>query len=93
MKKQTASPANTGRKKVTFTWPTGQVPTAVAGDFSNWEQLPLKPQGKGMARTMFLAPGDYQYRFVVNGEWCSDPACPESALNAFGSFNSILHVA
>jgi Glycogen recognition site of AMP-activated protein kinase len=93
MKKQTATPANAGRKKVTFAWPAGQIPAAVAGDFSNWEHLPLKPQGTVMARVMYLPPGDYQYRFVVNGEWCADPACPETAPNAFGSFNNVLHVA
>jgi 1,4-alpha-glucan branching enzyme len=93
MKKQSATPANAGRKKVTFAWPSSDGAAAVAGDFNNWEHLPLKPQGSGMARTMYLPPGDYQYRFVVNGEWHSDPSCTEAVGNPFGTSNSLLHVA
>lgn len=93
MKKRSNTPAPGGRKRITFAWPDGQAPVAVAGDFSNWEPLPLKPQAGGQARTMYLPPGHYEYRFVINGEWCSDPACPEAVPNPFGSSNSVLRVA
>jgi 1,4-alpha-glucan branching enzyme len=39
-----------------------------------------------------LKPGRYEYRFVVDGEWTSDPNARESAINDFGSTNSVLVV-
>ena len=39
-----------------------------------------------------LPPGDYEYRFVVDGCWCSDPEAKETAPNPFGDHNAVLRV-
>ncbi len=39
-----------------------------------------------------LDPGSYEYKFVVNGEWCVDPECPRWAPDGHGSLNSVLIV-
>jgi hypothetical protein len=39
-----------------------------------------------------LAPGTYQYRYIVDGVWQEDPSNPEQVSNFSGGFNSILHV-
>ena len=41
----------------------------------------------------FLPPGNYEYCFVVDGEWIPDPLARESVPNPFGGRNSILNVA
>jgi len=67
----------------------------VAGTFNDWDPLarPLKCDKKGTWRTwMNLPPGKHEYRFVVNGEWQEDPECEERALNAFGTYNSVVKV-
>ena len=71
----------------------GQV--LLAGDFNAWDPSShcLKRNRKGTwAATLTLPPGTYQYRFVVDGEWVSDPNSTESVLNPFGTRNSVLHV-
>lgn len=68
---------------------------SVAGTFNNWnpEQTPLEkgPDGKWKTR-LSLKPGRYEYRFVADGQWLSDPAAVESIPNEFGSTNSVLTV-
>jgi len=46
------------------------------------------------ARTakVWLPAGRYEYRFVVDGQWISDPRAKECVQNAFGSTNSVLVV-
>ena len=39
-----------------------------------------------------LAPGQYQYKFVVDGQWLHDPAAKKNLLNPHGSLNSVLEV-
>jgi 1,4-alpha-glucan branching enzyme len=42
--------------------------------------------------TVDLAPGRYQYKFVVDGEWIPDPLAREHAWNHHGTLNSVLEV-
>jgi 1,4-alpha-glucan branching enzyme len=47
---------------------------SVAGEFSNWSELPMAKGDAGVwSRTVRLKPGYYGYKFVVNGEWLLDP--------------------
>jgi hypothetical protein len=39
-----------------------------------------------------LPPGRYEYRFVVDGQWLSDPSAKESVHNTFGGTNSVVVV-
>jgi 1,4-alpha-glucan branching enzyme len=67
----------------------------VAGSFNNWnpKQTPLhKDPVTGWKTTLSLPLGRYEYRFVVDGQWMSDPRATESAKNAFGTTNSVLFV-
>ncbi len=65
----------------------------VAGSFNDWhpqvtEMIRLKP---GLwAKELALPPGIYEYRFVVDGVWITDPKVAESVPNPFGSHNSVL---
>jgi 1,4-alpha-glucan branching enzyme len=68
----------------------------VAGSFNAWNatEHPLRdPERKGVYRaTLKLAPGRWEYKFIVDGAWCVDPECPEWARNQYGSLNSVLTV-
>ena len=48
--------------------------------------------GTGWKANVPLAPGRYEYRFVADGQWLSDPNAKESVGNDFGSTNSVLVV-
>ena len=68
---------------------------ALAGTFNEWkpERFLTDRAGDGVYRVrLMLAPGEYQYKFVVDGEWRLDPANPNFVPNDFGSLNSILVV-
>jgi 1,4-alpha-glucan branching enzyme len=82
-------------KTVEFRLSMPQVRTvAVVGTFNNWDtkQTPMQKDGAGWKATIPLAPGRYEYRFVADGQWLSDPNAKESVGNDFGSTNSVLVV-
>ena len=42
--------------------------------------------------TIKLAPGTYQYKFVIDGTWCADPECADFVQNDHGTLNSVITV-
>jgi hypothetical protein len=40
-----------------------------------------------------LAPGTYNYLFIVDGEWRDDPECSMRVPNPFGTHNMVRRVA
>lgn len=68
----------------------------LAGTFNDWNPVakPMHHAGKGhwMKDTM-LAPGNYEYCLVVDGQWMPDPLARETVPNPYGSANSVLKVA
>jgi len=66
----------------------------LAGDFNEWNPRShrmFKKEGH-FKRKIKLAPGAHQYKFVVDGEWVTDPAATEQRPNEFGSLNSVIHI-
>lgn len=67
----------------------------LSGDFNMWNHSshPLK---KGKDRkwkiSLSLDPGQYQYRFLVDGEWQNDPSSTEWVANPFGTSNCLTSV-
>jgi len=88
-------PQKTKQRPVEFTL---EVPNAssvaLAGTFNNWDchRTPMIRDGAGWKASVSLSPGRYEYRFVVDGQWVSDPKARESATNDFGSTNSVVVV-
>ena len=74
----------------------------LAGTFNGWDTAatPLTRQADGTwATTLDLPPGRYEYKFVVDGEWCCEPdcdgphqGCPKCVPNPFGSMNRVVEV-
>lgn len=68
---------------------------AVVGDFNMWDRAshPMKSDGNGLwQKIMMLPPGQYEYKFLVDGQWRTDPNNPNQCTNCYGTFNNILHV-
>jgi 1,4-alpha-glucan branching enzyme len=71
------------------------VVVSVAGTFNNWDvsRNPMRKGKDGLWRCKLSAPaGRHEYRFVVDGEWISDPKAAASAPNPLGSSNSVIEV-
>ena|ERR1041385_3053437 len=66
----------------------------VVGTFNNWDpkRTPMQKDGGNWKASIPLAAGRYEYRFVADGQWLSDPNAKESVGNDFGSTNSVLVV-
>lgn len=68
----------------------------IAGDFNNWSPMstPLTSEGepgKWVAK-LPLMPGRYRYRFVVDGQWVTDPHNQYVEVNQFGELNNVVEV-
>jgi 1,4-alpha-glucan branching enzyme len=68
----------------------------LCGDFNQWAPESLRMirrVGAGRwEKHLTLPPGRYEYRFVVDGQWMSDPQAPAGVPNPYGSFNSVVEV-
>lgn len=92
-------PARSGnaqaKKKVAFALTAPEASDVrLVGDFNNWDQSadPLTKEKKGLWRTTLnLSPGTYEYKFLVDGNWWTDPE-QDKVWNPFGSENSVITV-
>ena len=97
-KKPTASkaPSRIAGKTAAFALHAPQATKVfVAGCFNDWNQVatPLERDEAGSWKcAVTLAPGQYEYRFVVDGEWCDDPLNSMLSSNEMGTQNCILIV-
>ena len=85
-----------GRRRVSFSY---YAPRAghvrLLGTFNEWDSSipPMKKDGDGLwQKTVYLYPGRYEYRFLVDDKWCCDPRNLKRCANCFGSENNIIEV-
>ena len=68
----------------------------LTGEFTNWSSEGIrmeKDESAGLWRAVLhLEPGEYEYRFILDGVWIKDPDNTDSVLNEFGQENSLLVV-
>src|SRR5262245_15389809 len=67
----------------------------IAGSVHDWQPDPTELTSMGNGRwlkDLNLPPGTYEYRFVVDGTWITDPKSSRTAPNPFGGTNSLLTV-
>ena len=71
----------------------------LAGNFNGWNtgSHPLRQDKRSKAqgvwqRALYLDPGVYAYRFIVDGRGPDDPGITEPWRNEFGSFNCVIWV-
>ncbi|MCI2253885.1 Ig-like domain-containing protein [Domibacillus sp. PGB-M46] len=70
---------------------TGSV--KVSGSFNDWVDLPLEEVSPNVWELQVtMKPGDYNYGFMVNGIWTTDPLNRNKTINEFGSSFSVLNV-
>ena len=65
---------------------------AVAGDFNNWNQSQFlfSKEGNDWVCRVNLPAGTYQYKFIVDGNWLTDPNNPKIVHDERGIENSLL---
>ena len=98
--KTTKTPRRTGARDASAVllevYQPEAIDVCVAGSFNNWQAdaTPLEPRGGDLWETQLeLKPGEYEYRFVADGKWITDPLAPRFVANPFGDLNAVLMVA
>jgi len=68
----------------------------IAGDFNNWtpevcsfQEALNEPRWQ---KKYSLKPGTYRYKYLLNGEWISDPSNDRKTDDAFGGINSLINI-
>ena len=84
-------------KSVTFTVHADKGKAVyLAGVFNQWsltaKKMAYKAKSGIYTATVKLAPGSYEYKFVIDGTWCADPENANSVPNDQGTFNSVIEV-
>lgn len=80
--------------EITYTNP-GASNVSIVGDFNNWNPAShnmTKKAGGVWSINLNLSEGKYHYKFVVDGNWITDPNNPDTIDDGFGELNSILSV-
>ncbi len=81
-------------KKIKFSLDVPEAQSVfVTGDFNDWDpkSQPLKKHSKKTWKvSVYLMPGRYEYRFLVDGRWQNDPKCTSYVSNTFGGENCVL---
>jgi 1,4-alpha-glucan branching enzyme len=82
----------TGEALFVYTHNGGEV--FIAGDFNEWNPRSHRMNKREgfFQRKLKLTPGTHEYKFIVDGEWQTDPSAAEQCPNEFGSMNSVIHV-
>eukprot|EP01123_Difflugia_compressa_P000762 TRINITY_DN10891_c0_g1_i1.p1 TRINITY_DN10891_c0_g1~~TRINITY_DN10891_c0_g1_i1.p1 ORF type:complete len:278 (-),score=61.28 TRINITY_DN10891_c0_g1_i1:25-858(-) len=81
--KTTGDPENT-KKTVVFHWPYEGYDVRVAGTFNKW--IPAS-----VDQPYRLSPGKYEYKFIVDGNWCHDTALTSRDDN-YGGRNNVIWI-
>lgn len=65
---------------------------ALAGSFNNWDQSQIlfAREGDVWICRIDLPPGEYAYKFSVDGDWILDPTNPKTAEDEAGNVNSVI---
>ena len=70
----------------------------VTGDFNSWDEKGIAMRKsrskKGMWKTnVDCEPGKYEYKYIVDNEWMTDPLNQNTITNSFGTINSVVEIA
>jgi len=91
--KQIGSPEEKGQKKLpTIIKYAGQGKDVyLCGTFNGWQKLRMSRSHKDFVAMIELGEGDHEYKFLVDGQWITDPVAP-TIENSTGIKNNIIHV-
>jgi len=88
-------PSTAGHQHRFVLYQSGSKQIEIAGSFTNWQRIPLKPAGSTgyWEITLEIPPGEHAFSYILDGnEILADPTIPGQEKDDFGTVNSILVV-
>jgi 1,4-alpha-glucan branching enzyme len=86
----------TQKRRITFKLEAPEAKEAIlVGDFNSWDLKKhiMKKDKKGRwTKIVTLAPGGYEYKFLIDRQWQYDPDNDQVVANTFGTLNNHLTV-
>ena len=66
----------------------------LSGTFNRWDEnvFRMNKTPDGWELTLQLKPGDYEYKFIVDGNWMEDPNNPAKKTNEYNGYNSLISI-
>jgi len=66
----------------------------LVGDFNKWDQKknPMKKLKGVWQLTLPLKPGEYKFKYLVDGSWQNDPVAHKYSTSPFGGDDSVVVV-
>lgn len=94
LKMYTAYPSENGNASFKLHGYKNAEKVIVAGSFNKWNEnlFIMKKVNDAWELTLQIKPGEYEYRFIVDGHWMEDPNNPHKKRNEFNEFNSVLDI-
>jgi 5'-AMP-activated protein kinase regulatory beta subunit len=84
------------RRKISFSFESSNAKEVILmGDFNNWnpKKHPMKKDNSGKwTKDVILPPGQYEYKFLVDGQWKEDPQNERIRPNRFGTYNNVFNL-
>lgn len=93
---KTISKQKIKRRRWTFSLDAAEAKEVILmGDFNNWspKKHPMQRDENGMwNKAVMLPPGNYEYKFLVDGQWREDPRNNQLCPNSFGTYNNVINL-
>ena len=84
------------RQKISFSFESSDAKKVILmGDFNNWnpKKHPMKKDDNGKwTKAVILPPGQYEYKFLVDGKWKEDPQNDRICPNNLGTYNNVFNL-
>jgi len=79
--------------EVLFEWKHEGRVVSVSGSWNNWgEKTAMTKIGHSWKGSVYLSPGKYAYKYVVDDRWCYDVEKPTEGDTATGTTNNVVNV-
>jgi len=84
------------RRRIAFSFEATTADEVILmGDFNNWnpKKHPMKKDENGKwTKAVILPPGQYEYKFLVDGKWKEDPQNDRICPNNLGTYNNVFNL-
>ncbi|RMA58650.1 hypothetical protein [Ulvibacter antarcticus] len=66
----------------------------LSGSFNKWDEhlFRMKSTDFGFELTLQMKPGEYEYKYIVDGKWIEDPNNPSKRRNEYSGYNSVISI-